>query len=118
MEGSLRALKILVAVMGVMLVLGVAALAVGVAYKLGHRRPHASRPAAASLAAPTLTAGNRRPAIIALPPGARIIGSQTDGDRLLVRLALPDGGEEFALFDWKTGARIGAFDFRPGAPAH
>lgn len=114
MEGSLRALKILVAVMGVMLVAGVVALAIGIAYKLGHRQPETVESAAVKAAPPVTPRG--RPIAIPLPAGAHIIAAQSDRDRLMVRIGLPDGGEEFALFDWKTGARIGSLEFRP-APA-
>jgi hypothetical protein len=99
----MRALKILVVVMGVLLVLGIAALVWAVVYRINH--PPAAAPTAAGTGART---------VLDLPPGARIESSEVAGDRIVLRLALPDGGGQLWLFDLRNGARIGTIELRPG----
>ena len=55
---------------------------------------------------------------IDLPEGAEMQGSEIAGDRLIVRVALPDHGVEFLLFDLRNGTRVGAIEIRrPSAAA-
>jgi hypothetical protein len=96
----MKALKIIVIVMGVMLVAGVAALAVAVAERLGH-------PAA------PLPASSAAPRIVGIPAGAHVISAETQGDRVTVRLALADGAEQLWLIDWRSGARLATIELRP-----
>ena len=101
----MRGLKILVVAQGVLLVAGVIALAIAVAHRVQRVAP--SPPAAE----------NR--IVIALPSGARIAGSETTGDRLVVRLSMPGGGEELMLFNLANGARVATIELRgqsEGAP--
>jgi hypothetical protein len=102
----MKALKLLVIVMGVMLVAGVAALAVVIAGRIGHRA------APAPILAMTPSDAHRT---AELPAGAKLIAAQSEGDRVMLRLALADGGEELWLIDWKSGARLAAIDLRVGA---
>jgi hypothetical protein len=102
----MRALKILVVVMGVMLIAGIVALGVGISYRVNHRA------APALLAVPTAIPPHGMPRSVELPAGAKILGVQSDGDRVMVRLGLTDGGEELMLLDWRTGARLATFDLR------
>lgn len=93
----MRALKIMVIVLGVLLVLGTAALVAAVVERVEGRRPSALRQAE-SLHVP-------------LPAGARILTVELVGDRLMVRAALAQGGETILLIDARTGrliATIGA----------
>ena len=99
-SGQLRGLKIFVVVMGVMLVVGFTALFALVAYRVSHRRP------AASLAQPFAA-----PAID-IPRGARIEAMTTASDRLVLDLALPDGGRRIVILDLATGARRGTIELR------
>jgi len=101
----MRALKILVIVMGVLLVAGTTALVIVVVARV-------NRPAAPP--APAVT-GSRT---IELPPGARVIATEASGDRLVVRLALSEGGEELLIFDLASGARIASImlQTKPGTP--
>jgi hypothetical protein len=94
----MRALKTLVVVMGVLLVGGLAVLVVAVIDRVQHRPP-----AAASLG----------PVHVDLPPGAHIAASEMSGDRLMVRVTLPDGTDEVRLFDARTGAAIAIIAARP-----
>jgi Family of unknown function (DUF6476) len=102
----MRALKILVVVMGVMLVAGTVALVMAIASRLGHLSP--SVPSAASPTASTVD----------LPVGARIVASEASGDRLVVRIAFANGSEELLVFNLASGARIATITLRavPAAP--
>jgi hypothetical protein len=98
----MRALKLLVVGMGVLLVLGTAALVWAVVYRVNHRPPP---PAVASDRAGTT--------VVDLPPGARVESSEVAGDRLVLRLAMPDGGGRLLIFDLRSGARLGTVELRP-----
>lgn len=100
----MQGLKILVVVMGVLLVLGTAALVVGIVYKVNHRT------------APALASSTIGPTSIALPLGARIEATELSGDRLVVRVALADGGVELIVFDLRNGARLTTIDLLPAKP--
>jgi hypothetical protein len=98
----MRSLKILVAVMGVMLVVGVAVLVAAIAGRL-------SRPAVAP--ARTFDA-----APIAIPRAARIEAMTMAGpDRLILGLALPDGSRRLLVLDLAAGRQIGTIEL-PAAP--
>jgi Family of unknown function (DUF6476) len=97
----MRALKILVYGMGVILVAGVIVLVVTIAYRLKHPRVETSSAAQTVIIQP-----NSTPHAVTLPAGAKIIAVQNDGDRVMLRLALSDGSEELMLLDWKTGETV------------
>ncbi|MGH6990404.1 MAG: hypothetical protein ACREE3_10960 [Stellaceae bacterium] len=105
-------MKILVAFLGFLLVAGLVVLGLAITYNVGDRHRHVAE------SAPAVTIQKARHAVITLPAGARILNAHLAGDRLLVRILLPGGGEEFALYDWKTGAQVGVLDFRPAVAAH
>ena len=98
----MRGLKIAVVVMGIMLVVGFAALIVAVAYRMSHPRTpeptHPQQPVAgqAFVAAP-----------VELPPGGRIEAMATSADRLVLDILLPDGNRQLLILDPTTGRRIG-----------
>lgn len=96
----MRALKILVVVMGVMLVVGFAALVAIVAGRIS-RGP--TPVAARAFAAPPID----------IPRGARIEAMTAGSDRLVLSLALPDGGRQLLILDLVTGARRGTIELRP-----
>jgi flagellar basal body-associated protein FliL len=100
----MRALKILVIVLGVLLVAGTAALVWAVANRINHP-PAPSAPAAASASE------------VELPPGARIVSTEASGDRLIVRLSLSDGSEELLIFNLGNGARVATIRLRAKSPA-
>jgi Family of unknown function (DUF6476) len=101
----MRALKILVVVMGVLLVAGTIALVVAVVARVN--RPVTSSGLAAA-----------RASAIELPAGSRIVATQASGDRLVVRIALADGGEELLVFDLASGARVATITLyaKPATP--
>jgi hypothetical protein len=91
----MRSLKLLVIVMGVLLIAGIVALGFAVQYRVSH--PRAVTAAAPSAAAPTT---------IDLPAGARVVGAEASGDRLVVRVELAAGGEELIIVNLATGAPV------------
>jgi hypothetical protein len=102
----MRMLKPLVVVMGIMLVLGTAALIAAIILRASHRgaAPTDAAPAKAE------TAPSR--GVIALPAGARVVESRLAGGRILLRLALPENGEELIIVDAASGARLATLDLR------
>jgi Family of unknown function (DUF6476) len=90
---NVRGLKLLVAVMGVMLVGGVAALVAIIAVRLSHRAP----PPVAAFTAPA----------IALPHGATIEWMSTGPDRIVLDVTLLDGSAELVIIDLATGRLVG-----------
>src|SRR3984893_14434973 len=97
----MRALKILVVVMGVMLVVGFAALVVVIAGRVSRGGPVA--PAAPGVAA----------APIDIPRGARIEAMTAGPDRLILALALPEGGRQLVVIDLVKGVRLGTIELHP-----
>ena len=99
----MRALKLLVIVLGVLLAAGVAALAVALVLRLNHGANH-------DALAPVSGGGS---AVMTLPPGAKIVSTETSGGRLVARIDLPGGGVELIIFDLANGARIATIDLAP-----
>jgi hypothetical protein len=97
----MRALKILVVVMGVMLVVGFAALVVVIAGRVSGGGPAAT--AAHGFAAPPID----------IPRGARIEAMTVGPDRLILALALPDGGRQLVVVDLTKGTRLGTIELHP-----
>jgi Family of unknown function (DUF6476) len=97
----MRALNVLVVVMGVLIVIGFAALIAGIAGKLSRDRPGANveRPFGATA--------------IDIPPGARIEAMTASPNRLILELALPSGERQLLVVDLATGARLGTIALRP-----
>ena len=100
----MRALKILVVVMGIMLVGGFIALIVSIAYMARHRQAPAPVPAAigAPYTAPP----------IELPAGARIETMALAGDRLVLNIVTQDGDRELLVLDLASGRRLGTIPLR------
>ena len=96
----MRALKILVVVMGVMLVAGVATLIVVIALRLSQNAP-----ARALLPPPDAPP-------IELPSGARIESMSMASDRLVFAILLPDGNRQLVIIDLATGRRLGIIPLR------
>jgi len=104
----MRALKILVVVLGVLLVGGFVTLVVVIAGRVAQRP---GSPTAAPTTAPA--AGSPFAAApIELPAGARIETIAAGPDRIVVHLALPDGNRELVIIDLASGRRLGAIPLR------
>ena len=93
----MRALKILVVVMGVMLIGGFALL---VAIVAGRLPRGASVPR--SFAATSID----------IPRDARIEAMTAGADRLVLELVLPEGRRQLVVVDLGTGARLGTIELR------
>lgn len=109
----MRALKVIVIVMGVLLVAGVVALGFAVEYRINHPRATATpAPGAGPGTLPTTT--------LDLPAGARVVGAEASGDRLVVRVELAAGGEELIVVNLATGTPVATVVLRPqnGAALH
>jgi hypothetical protein len=95
----MRALKVLVIVLGVLLVAGVAALIVGIVT----RGPRPAEPVKRGF-------GER---IVELPAGAVLADRQVVGDRLVLTLSLPDGGHRLLVVEPGSGTVLGTIELRP-----
>src|SRR5581483_5592572 len=95
----MAALKLLVSVMGALIVVGVGVLIWGVATRLDLSR-----------------AGFE--AKLALPAGAKVVDMTASGDRLVLRLVLPDAAERLLVVDIAHGKPLGTLELtQPAAPA-
>jgi hypothetical protein len=104
----MRALRLLVIVLGVLLVGGTLGLVVAIIARAPH--PSESRPEMRATAAST---GVPFDTVLDLPAGAVIQSVQSAGARLAVHLALPEGGQQIIILDPGSGARIGTIELRP-----
>jgi hypothetical protein len=93
----MRALKVLVVVLGVLLVAGFAVVVVTIMSRMGQR----AAPVAAARLAPF---GNTT---LTLPADSLIMEVQGAGDRILLRLDLADGTEMLLVLDAATGTELG-----------
>jgi hypothetical protein len=93
---NLRALKILVAVMGVILLAGVVVLVGAIAARFAHRAP--------SLPGTTITAPP-----ITLPHDASIERMSVGSDRIVLEILLADRSAELVVIDLATGRLVGIF---------
>ena len=97
----MRALKILVVVMGVMLVVGFAALVAVIAGRVS--RGGSAPTAARVFASPSID----------IPSDAHIEAMTVGLDRLVIALALPEGGRQLLVIDLATGVRLGTIQLHP-----
>jgi hypothetical protein len=111
----MRSLKVLVIVMGMLLVAGIIALGFAVHYRINHpRQAPTGSPAVAGPAIGPASAPNAM--TLDLPPGARVVGAEASGDRLVVRVELAaGGGEELIIVNLATGAPVATVTLRPKA---
>jgi hypothetical protein len=95
---NIRALKILVVAMGVLLVAGVVALVVAIGARLSHR----PAPPVAAFTAPPVT----------LPHGAKIEAVGAGPNQIVLDLLLLDGTRQLITLDMATGRLIGTIPLR------
>lgn len=88
----MAALKVLVVAMGVLIVLGVGAIVYGIATRLD------------------LSKAAAFDGRVELPQGSRILDMTASGDRLVLRVAVPDGGERLIVVDLARGRQLGVLD--------
>jgi hypothetical protein len=101
------ALKGVVIGMGVLIVIGMGLLVYGVTAGFGSLGGGGERTSATSAKG----FGTVR---ARLPAGATIVQSTHDGDRLSVRLSLPDGGARIMIFHLGDGRQIGTIELESG----
>jgi hypothetical protein len=94
----MRALTILVAVMGVVILVGFAVVIATIAGRLARR--DGEGPQAFSAA-------------ITIPKGARVAAMTTGENRLVLRLELPGGGQEILILDLASGRPLGTIALAP-----
>ena len=105
----MRALRLLVIVLGVLLVGGTLALVGAIIV----RSSQPSQPRGAAPRVAPSSAASPYDAVLDLPVGAVIQSLHPAGDRLVLRLVLPDGREQIVVFDLGSGARSGTIELRP-----
>jgi len=103
---KMRALKLLVIILGVLLLLGIGALAAAVVWRIDHGRPASSRPTSPAVAAQR----------IVLPAGAKVVATDVEAGRLVARVELPGGGVRVLVFDLATGGEVATVDLVTTAP--
>jgi hypothetical protein len=97
----MRALKLLVIVMGVLIVVGVVVLVATLAGRMANRgTPSAGLP------------GFGRTAV-ELPAGATVTAMQGIADRIVLWLELPGGGQQLLVIDPGSGKPLGTIELRP-----
>jgi hypothetical protein len=96
----MRALKVLVVVMGVMLIGGLIVLVVAIAGRAGFRPP---------VETAKRDFGER---VVDLPAGAVLAGRDVVGDRIVLTIALPDGGHRLLVFEPGTGTILGSLELK------
>jgi hypothetical protein len=96
----MRALKVLVTVLGVVIIVGFGVVAAVIAGRLARREPASN--------AHAFTA-----AAVNIPRGARIEAMTAASDRLILALALPGGGRDIIVIDLVTGTRLGTIELHP-----
>ncbi|QQS13398.1 MAG: hypothetical protein IPK81_03885 [Rhodospirillales bacterium] len=101
-------------VMGVMIVAGLAVIAVELV-----RRMSATAPAAGAVATPPREAVALRgfgAVDVAIPEGARVESVAADGGRVVAHVRARDGASMAYVVDAGTGALLGIVRFPPGEP--
>ena len=102
--GSLRGLKILVIVLGVLILAGVAVIITTIVNR-AQSGSRGGEPVAAAVEPAAPAAFGERS--LDLPAGAKIESMVAEGDRLILRLRLKDGAESLVVVDLATGRRLG-----------
>ena len=101
----MQALKALVIVLGVMIVAGIAVIGVTIYHRatnlVNSPVPGSTEPGFGRVA-------------LDLPAGSRVVEMTAEGDRLILRLRLADGGWRILILDMATGKRLGTFESREG----
>ncbi|MCH7635775.1 MAG: hypothetical protein IIA36_13975 [Proteobacteria bacterium] len=113
----MQVLKTLVIVLGVMIVAGIAVIGVTIYHRatnlVNSPVPGSTEPAVRTGFGPGFGPGFGRVALD-LPPGSRVVEMTAEGDRLILRLRLADGGRQILILDMATGKRLGTFELRDG----
>ncbi|WP_156816310.1 hypothetical protein [Oceanibaculum indicum] len=108
----MRALKIAVVVMGVMIVVGLAVIAATIVGRLGGKTEE-PEPAVTMSLAPGAPLTTFDPATVPLPAGSRLQQIVPAGDRLVLHLAGEGGRNVLMVLDMAGGRVLGSFLLEP-----
>jgi hypothetical protein len=108
---GIKAIKALVAFMGVLLLSGLGLLAYGVATKTGQS---GAKPVAGAVSA-TYRTEDFGAVAVPVPAGARVEQTLVVGERVVVRIS--GGGDRLIVLDPADGSVAGSFVLVPEAPA-
>jgi hypothetical protein len=100
----MRGLKGLVIGMGALIVIGLTVVIVTVVKRQGGDDPSTMKSSAGVSVPVEHGFGEKR---VQMPKGAKVVETIIDGNRLVVRLDLNNGGQALLLIDVGTGQRIG-----------
>ena len=106
----MRAIKALVAFMGVLLIAGLAVLGWGLYSQAGKISTKGKRPVSAAVTDFGAVA-------VPVPAGARVEQALVAADRLVLRLKDAAGPDRLLVLDPASGAIVGSFVLTPEAPA-
>ncbi len=108
---NLRLLKVVVIILGVAILAAAAVIIATIVERAGNLAadPQSVVAPATGEAAPAAF-GERH---LSIPAGDRIAAMTATGDRLILRLDRPDGGEYLLVVDLKTGVRLGTIRLGP-----
>ena len=96
-RGTLRALKVLVVVMGLLIVAGFAVIATELVLRMASTRTES-----AQATTPYDTS-------LGLPAGSRIVDLVATNDRVTLHVRLPDGSDRLVLIDPRSGSVTARF---------
>ena len=108
---NLRLLKAIVIILGVAIVAVLVVIVVTIVQRAGKLTAEPEPAVAPATGAAAPAAFDERHLVV--PAGDRIIAMTATGDRLILRLDRPDGGEYLLVVDLKTGVRLGKIRLGP-----
>ena len=108
---NLRLLKAVVIILGVAIVAVLVVIVFTIVQRAGKLTAEPEPAVAPATGAVAPAAFGERHLVV--PAGDRIIAMTATGDRLVLRLDRPDGGEYLLVVDLKTGIRLGTIRFGP-----
>lgn len=117
----MKALKVSVILMGVLILAGLAVVAITVAKRAGRPGPpagmsHEVAPPIAGMPAVASGPAGFGQVTVNYPAGFEPVETVADGDRLIVRFKSPTGAGRIVILDMKTGRVLGTVTLAPEAP--
>jgi hypothetical protein len=116
----MQALKALVIFLGVLIVIGMGVLAYGIMLKFDEwqaRKEGEAETAPIAATAPVVAEVWTGDLAVPVPAGSRVAETVVAEEQMIVRLALPEGGQRYLIFDLATGKQVGAIELQPQSGA-
>jgi hypothetical protein len=113
----MQALKAVVIFLGVLIVIGMGVLAYGIMLKFDEwqaRKESEAPPATVDMGTPAASepwAGNLK---VSIPAGSKVVETIVAEGQLIARVSLPDGSQQYMIFDLSTGKQIGSIELQTG----